>query len=363
MLSAPALGANLVEIPIGLLSDSPRRRRLVLAGGVLFTAALVAVSLAPAFGFLLAALALLYPASGALVALSQADLMDADTTRREQNMARWNLAGSLGALAGPGLLIAAVLAGSGWRGAYAAMAVTAAIALGALALTAASPQSAVAQAAGLRAAVRAALRSLARGDVLRNLLLLEVSDLMLDVLTGYLALYFVDVLGESAWVGALVVAVRIASGLAGDVATVHILERVAGLAYVRATAAATLVAYPLFLLLPGVGVSIASRAERSAARDRKRVPDRGHAHPLIDRPGRRTVRPRRGAVGLRCQPAAADGPFDSAPRSSDDVVAHRDDVHGPGLNSSPIPRVFPSPATIASFTRPGSRAGSNRARG
>ena len=256
MLSAPALAANLVEIPIGLLADSPRRRRLVLAGGVLFTAALVAVSLAPAFGFLLAALALLYPASGAFVALSQADLMDADTTRREQNMARWNLAGSLGALAGPGLLVAAVLAGAGWRGAYAAMAVTAAIALGALALTAASPQSAVAQAAGLRAAVGAALRSLARGDVLRNLLLLEVSDLMLDVLTGYLALYFVDVLGEPAWVGALVVAVRIASGLAGDVATIHIVEWVAGLAYVRATAAATLVAYPLFLVLPGVGAKL-----------------------------------------------------------------------------------------------------------
>src|SRR5260370_7700799 len=136
------------------------------------------------------------------------------------------------------------------------MAVTAAIALGALGRTAASPQSAIAQAAGFRAAVRAALRSLARGDVLRTLLLLEVSDLMLDVLTGYLALYFVDVLGEPAWVGALVVAVRIASGLAGDVATVHILERVAGLAYVRATAAATLIAYPLFLVLPGVGAKI-----------------------------------------------------------------------------------------------------------
>src|SRR5205823_5091402 len=115
LLSAPALAANLVEIPIGLLADSPRRRRLVLWGGVLFAAALVAVSLAPAFGFLVAALVVLYPASGAFVALSQADLMDADTTRREQNMARWNLAGSLGALAGPGLLIAALVAGAGGR--------------------------------------------------------------------------------------------------------------------------------------------------------------------------------------------------------------------------------------------------------
>jgi len=253
LLSAPALAANLVEIPIGLLADSPRRRTLVQAGGVLFTAALVGVALAPAFGFLLAALAVLYPASGAFVAVSQADLMDADPTRREHNMARWNLAGSLGALAGPGLLIAAVLAGAGWRGAYAAMAAVAAVALGALMLTAATRATDRPPPAGLVHAVRAALRSLARGQVLRNLLVLEVSDLMLDVLTGYLALYFVDVLGEPPWVGALVVAVRIASGLVGDVATVHLLERVAGLAYVRATAAAALLAYPLFLVVPGAG--------------------------------------------------------------------------------------------------------------
>jgi FSR family fosmidomycin resistance protein-like MFS transporter len=178
--------------------------------------------------------------------------MDADTSRREQNMARWNLAGSIGALAGPGLLIAAVLAGAGWRGAYVAMAVVAAVAVAALALTSATPTTAT-PAAGLGQALRAALRSLARREVLSNLLLLEISDLMLDVLTGYLALYFVDVLGEPVWVGAVVVAVRIGSGLAGDVVTVQILERVSGLAYVRATAAATLLAYPLFLVLPGVG--------------------------------------------------------------------------------------------------------------
>jgi FSR family fosmidomycin resistance protein-like MFS transporter len=257
LLSAPALAANLVEIPIGLLADSPRRRRLVLGGGVLFTAALVAVALAPVFGVLLAALAVLYPASGAFVALSQADLMDADTTRREQNMARWNLAGSLGALAGPGLLIAAVVVAAGWRGAYAAMAVAAAIVLCALVLTRVSRPAGAEPATGLGQALRGALRSLTRGEVLRNLLLLEVSDLMLDVLTGYLALYFVDVLGEPVWVGALVVAVRVASGLAGDFATIHLLERVAGLVYIRATAAATLLAYPLFLLLPSVGPKLA----------------------------------------------------------------------------------------------------------
>ena len=262
MLSAPALAANLIEIPIGLLADSPRRRRFVLSGGVLFVAALIAVAVSPAFGVLLAALAVLYPASGAFVALSQADLMDADTTRREQNMARWNLAGSLGALAGPGLLIAAVLAGIGWRGAYVVMAFVAMAALTGLALMPASRPSHTSgeDPLGLGEAVRAALRSLVRAEVVRNLLLLEVSDLMLDVLTGYLALYFVDVLGEPAWVGAAVVAVRVAAGLAGDVATIHLLERVSGLAYVRVTAAATLLAFPTFLLVPGTGPKLAAIA-------------------------------------------------------------------------------------------------------
>lgn len=259
LLSAPNLAANLIEIPVGLLADSPRRRGLVLAGGALFTAALVGVALAPGFGVLIAALAVLYPASGAFVALSQADLMDADTSRREQNMARWNLVGSLGAVAGPALLVAAVLVGARWRGAYAAMAVVAAAALAGLALTTKPPALTQAGDAGL-GAVRAALRALGRRDVLRNLLLLEVSDLMLDVLTGYLALYFVDVLGEPAWVGALVVGVRIAAGLAGDFLTIQVLERVGGVALVRVTAAAALAAYPLFLLVPGVVAKLVALA-------------------------------------------------------------------------------------------------------
>src|SRR3546814_5793437 len=40
-----------------------------------------------------------------------------------------------------------------------------------------------------------ALRALRRGDVLRWLTLLQFSDLMLDILLGFLALYFVDVVG------------------------------------------------------------------------------------------------------------------------------------------------------------------------
>ena len=248
----PALAANLIEIPIGLFADGRGRRRLVIGGGLAFTAALFAFAVAPSYAVLLLAMCALYPASGAFVALSQADLMDAEPARRDQNMARWNLAGSAGALAGPALLVAAVFAGAGWRGAYVVMGVISTLALAGLALSPRPQHAADAPEAGLRAATRSAISSLRRGAVLRTLLLLEVSDLMLDVLTGYLALYFVDVLGEPAWVGALVVGVRIGAGLAGDVLTVHLLERVAGIAYVRATAAAAVIAFPAFLLVPGL---------------------------------------------------------------------------------------------------------------
>jgi len=257
LLSAPAFAANLIEMPIGLAADSPRRTRLVIGGGILFTIALVAIALAPAFGWLLLAFAILYPASGAFVALSQADLMDSAPARREQNMARWTLAGSIGGLAGPAVLAAAIFAGAGWRGAYVACAVVAAAAVASRAFAPSPAHAADAAHTPFRASLVAALRALTRGRVLGALALLEISDLMLDILTGYLALYFVDVLRQPVWFGAVVVGVRIASNLAGDLVSVHVLERISGVVYVRATAIAAAFAYGAVLLVPDVYVKLA----------------------------------------------------------------------------------------------------------
>ena len=68
---------------------------LVLGGGVVFAASLALFAGAGGFWPLLLALVLFYPASGAFVSLTQAALMDAEPGRREQNMARWALAGSV----------------------------------------------------------------------------------------------------------------------------------------------------------------------------------------------------------------------------------------------------------------------------
>ena len=87
---------------LGVVAVTWRRRALVLAGGAGFALALALAAGAPSFWVLLVAFSLLYPASGAFVSLSQASLMDLEPERREHNMARWTLAGAVGAVAGPG---------------------------------------------------------------------------------------------------------------------------------------------------------------------------------------------------------------------------------------------------------------------
>jgi FSR family fosmidomycin resistance protein-like MFS transporter len=100
---------------LGILADTWRRRALVLIGGVCFAVAAALTSISQGFGILLLSFLLFYPASGAFVSISQATLMDSSPRRREQNMARWTFAGSIGMAAGPLALAAAAALGLGWR--------------------------------------------------------------------------------------------------------------------------------------------------------------------------------------------------------------------------------------------------------
>jgi FSR family fosmidomycin resistance protein-like MFS transporter len=100
LLTAPMLFGNSVEPVLNLLSDTRRRRALILSGGVCFALACALTAASRGFWSLLFALLVFNPASGAFVGLSQATLMDTAPARREQNMARWVFAGSLGVVAG-----------------------------------------------------------------------------------------------------------------------------------------------------------------------------------------------------------------------------------------------------------------------
>src|SRR6185436_9762585 len=117
-LSLPGFIANFIEPFIFTLSDLWKRRAVILIGGVFFTISLFLTSLSFSFLLLLSAFILFNPSSGAFVGLSQANLMDSDAARRENNMARWTFAGSLGVVTGPILLAGAAWIGFGWRGMF-----------------------------------------------------------------------------------------------------------------------------------------------------------------------------------------------------------------------------------------------------
>lgn len=94
-------------------------------------------------------------------------------------------------------------------------------------------------------------------EVLRWLVLLEFSDLMLDVLLGFLTLYFVDVAGFSPSQAGLGVAVWTGMGLLGDFLLIPLLDRMPGLVYLRISAVLELVLFTGFLLVDPPGLKIA----------------------------------------------------------------------------------------------------------
>ncbi|MGH2642292.1 MAG: MFS transporter [Actinomycetota bacterium] len=250
VLSIPGILSTAVEPGLALLSDTGWRRRVVLSGGAAFAVALLGFAAAPDFGVLLAATCLLYPASGAFVSLAQATWMDLEPTSTERNMARWVVAGSMGGLAGPLLLGAAVVLGFGWRGATTTAALlTLPFLLSARHVRFPPPHPDITD---LRAAVRGAVAALRRRPVLRWLTLLQLTDLLGDVIFGFTALYLVDVGGASFGLAAVGVAILSVATLVGDVLVVRILRRMDGLSWLRWSAMAALVAYPAFLSIASV---------------------------------------------------------------------------------------------------------------
>ncbi len=318
LIAVPLLAGGLIELPLGILAGyGARRNQLVLVGGVLFGASLCVVALAGSFGVLLVGLVAFFPASGAFVSLTQASLMDADPpvgrppqaerrarqqhegaqrreAARQQRMAAWNLAGSTGAVAGPILLAVVLTIGGSWRWAYLLLAgvtgvAVAIAAVGGPARLASSWRAAEqtsgddaqpgggAGAAGAnagsaggadeddseRATLREALAAVRDGNVARWLILLEVTDLLLDVLTGYVGIYLVDVVHASPADAALGVAVRLGAGLAGDALFVLASHRISGRVALTVSAVAAAVLYPAFLLVPCFGAKLAVLAALS----------------------------------------------------------------------------------------------------
>ncbi len=255
ILSLPGFLANFVEPFIGVLGDVWKRRVLILGGGTVYAIALALTATSHSFVPLLLAFILINPASGAFVSLSQATLMDSDPSRHEQNMARWTFAGSVGVFVGPLVFSGALALAFGWRAAFWVLAgVTILVLFAAWRNFPAdgTQRSDFLSVKTLWQGFGNAFSALRRGEVLRWIVLLEFSDLTLDVLYGFLALYFVDVAGLSAGQAALAVAVWTGVGLLGDFLLIPLLERVRGLDYLRLSVLVELLLFPAFLLIPNV---------------------------------------------------------------------------------------------------------------
>jgi len=273
LLGVPSIVSSIVEPFFGVLGDAGKRRSIVLGGGLFFSLALLLTGVSQSFAVLLLSFVLFYPASGAFVSLSQATLMDIEPGRHEVNMARWTFAGSVGVVAGPLALSVVVALGMGWRALFAAFAVLT-LALVAFAWrgrfdhgdvpapsVGTSPGAAPAPGGesnedDIKAKFAGVWTALRRGEVLRWLTLLTFSDLMLDVLLGYLALYFVDVAGVSASQAATAVAVWTGVGLLGDLLLIPLLARIPGLRYLRVSTVLELILLPAFLLAPSFAAKL-----------------------------------------------------------------------------------------------------------
>ena len=255
--AVPLLAGGLLELPAGLVRN---RRAGILGGGVLFVLALASVAFAQNFAELLVALTLFFPASGFFVTLTQASLMEGEPDRQAQLMARWDAVGWTGAVAGPLLVIAVLAAGGSWRTAYLAVAAVAAVAWVGLRKT------------GTQKPDEQHTRRTRPRDILagartawRWLLLLEVANLLVDVLSGFVAVYLVDVAHTTTVFAGVVVAIRLGAGLAGDALLIAALRRFSDLAVLRATAVAAALLYPAFLLAPELPVKIVVITLLSAA--------------------------------------------------------------------------------------------------
>ena len=256
LLSLPGIIAAFIEPFIGILGDVWKRRLLIIVGGLLFTLSLFMTSASYSFLFLLFSFILFNPSSGAFVNLSQANLMDSDTNRHEQNMARWTFSGSLGVLTGPLLLGVFVYFGLGWRGTYAFVASLSTLCL--LAALRYLPPDSISSVSfpALRLVFdgfRAAFAALKRREVWRWLLLLEFADLMMDVFLSYMALYFVDVGGVSETQAGIAVTIWLILGMIMDFAFIPFIDHQPdSIKYLRVTAILEVFAFAIFLLVPGL---------------------------------------------------------------------------------------------------------------
>lgn len=232
LLGLPGIINTFIEPVLMLLGDTRFRKHIMIGGGIAIILSLVAIAGSHYFLLVLLGMIIAYPASGAFVSLSQATLMDLNPGRESQMMARWTVSGSLANLIGPLILAGGFALGFGWRWAYFAMA---GICLVLVIITwrrhiPLHPHLEQSRLTGqsIRSLFSGLWQATRNPRLMRWMFLLPVSDLLLDVLTGYLPLYFTDVAGFTITQASLMVSVLMLASLISNIVLIPLLERFPG---------------------------------------------------------------------------------------------------------------------------------------
>jgi MFS family permease len=237
LLLVPSLVAMVLEPVLFLLADRHARRPFVIGGLVAMAAGSFAAALAPNVAVLAVAEAAGGIAAGCAVTLAQASLVDAAPTRREQVMARWVLFGLAGDLVAPLLFAALAWAALGWRATFAVAGGAVLLCALAVARHPFPPPANIAaeeDEPGLLAALRCAAGN-------RRLLLWlagrALCDLLDEILVVFAALHLRD-LGLGAGARSAVLIGFVVGGAIGVAAALRLVERIAPLRILFASAVA-----------------------------------------------------------------------------------------------------------------------------
>ena len=79
---------------------------------------------------------------------------------------------------------------------------------------------------------------------------------MLDVFQGFVALYFVDVVGANTTQATFAFTIWLGFGLLGDILLIPLLERISGLAYLKVSVFLVFLLYPAFLTVPSLTIKV-----------------------------------------------------------------------------------------------------------
>jgi MFS family permease len=270
LLSVGPLASAVLEPIMLLLSDRWSKPWLLRGALLCMIGGWALAGAAPNFWLLLLAVALESPATGVVLGLAQAALIEQSSSGTECAMTRWTIMGAVGDLASPLAVAGLLVLGLGWRQLYWVGATTWLLALIGVWRRFPKPQgkkSAAAQestaeerqraepSVGLLVGLRAALRDLI---LLRWAVAEKLCAMVDEIFLGFAALYLQDARHVGAPAISLVLATGMVGAVAGLVVLDRLLKRVAGVRLLPWLALLALAGVAGFLAAPSLWLAAAA---------------------------------------------------------------------------------------------------------